>query len=328
MYIDKENVEREYQSQLLTQQGIFNICENCNQYKKLNNVWEIFHGYNNYCSLIGEKCHDLFNHHTHNICNQCLANYGEREKKRTEHNRKEGEERDYFLEQAKQFAYQRITPDKEAFLVRRNKRIAVANNLLDDQFHNYKNFCEECGGLLNSRKENWLIFLHPEDCKYVRTEILTCKVCFSFLAEKYFSKGQQDVKNSCKEVMDKDSNKEKIQEFPPDEIALHDTGRKTEVRLLFKEDIKEDDQAVEKDHQASDSFCKISKPYEINNVNLAIQENELNESKSTNRQVFGEIQWEIDSSLLVNKPFWLDPLYPQSINPFSSYSLYPVSCHA
>ena len=54
-----EQVEKEYHSQLATQQRIHNICENCNVKTKLNCIWEIFHGYNSYCSLVGDKCHDL-----------------------------------------------------------------------------------------------------------------------------------------------------------------------------------------------------------------------------------------------------------------------------
>src|SRR5581483_2084483 len=69
-WIDTEQVERDYQSQIITQQGIFNICENCNERKKLNNVWEIYHEYNSFCSLVGNKCHDMSDHHMHNVCDE------------------------------------------------------------------------------------------------------------------------------------------------------------------------------------------------------------------------------------------------------------------
>ena len=61
----------------------------------------------------------------------------------------------------------------------------------DPIYRHYKNHCEECGGLLNSRTMQWLIFLLPG---IRRQGLLTCKACFAHLAEKYFSSTDQ---NSC-----------------------------------------------------------------------------------------------------------------------------------
>ena len=59
----------------------------------------------------------------------------------------------------------------------------------DRKFPRLKNYCENCGGLINIRQVNWLIFAIPPPCSLQRSEILTCKTCFSFLAEEYYREG-------------------------------------------------------------------------------------------------------------------------------------------
>ena len=60
------------------------------------------------------------------------------------------------------------------------------NKLNDPKFPKFKNYCENCGGLINIYRLNWLIFAIPYPCAFKRREILTCKTCFSFLAEEHY----------------------------------------------------------------------------------------------------------------------------------------------
>ena len=71
-YINIEQVERDYQSKLITQQGIVMMCENCGQVTRLNNLWEEVNGLDHFCLLVGDKCFYPYEHHTHNICSNCL----------------------------------------------------------------------------------------------------------------------------------------------------------------------------------------------------------------------------------------------------------------
>src|SRR5579859_7620541 len=48
------------------------------------------------------------------------------------------------------------------------------------RFPKFKNYCENYEGL------NWLIFAISYLCTFKRKEILTCKICFSFLAKKHY----------------------------------------------------------------------------------------------------------------------------------------------
>ena len=86
------------------------------------------------------------------------------------------------------------------------------------------------------------------------------------------------------------SNGKKIQKLFLKKNTLENETYREEVRKLFK--------------------------IEINND----QRNGLTSNK---------IRSEIDLKILVNKPFWLDPSYFQSIGSFSSsHSLYGVDCRA
>ena len=60
------------------------------------------------------------------------------------------------------------------------------NNLQDHTRPKYKNYCENCGRLINIRRNNWLLFAAPPMCHWKRNEVLVCKTCFTFLAEEYF----------------------------------------------------------------------------------------------------------------------------------------------
>jgi hypothetical protein len=184
--IDKEEVEREYQSQLATQQGIFGICQNCNKKAQLQCKWEIYHGYNSYCSLIGYKCHDMSDHHTHNLCNECVKRWEIKEGKKTERRKQQEVKGINYVEKAKNWVYLNLGYEKEKYIIRRNTAMLYQNKLDDPKFPRMKNYCENCGGLINIRRVNWLIFAIPPPCPFQRSEILTCKTCFSFLAEEYY----------------------------------------------------------------------------------------------------------------------------------------------
>jgi hypothetical protein len=116
-----------------------------------------------------------------------LDKKNERDNKKFDRLRKEQQRQDQFLHDAKMYSYEKLDHKIEDFIIRRNCAILFQDKLNDERYPTYKNFCENCGGLLNSKRRNWLIFSYPPPCNYQRNDILTCKVCFSFLAEEYFS---------------------------------------------------------------------------------------------------------------------------------------------
>ena len=148
-YINVEQVEREYCSKLITQQGIVKMCENCGQIKRLNNIWENVSEVNYSCSLVGDKCYFLHEDHTHNICNECLE----------KRNYKGKSKRNEFLFEAKQFAHEQLDREEEKYIFRRNKREFMNEGLFQEKHRNYRNYCENCFGTVNSNSENWLIFV-------------------------------------------------------------------------------------------------------------------------------------------------------------------------
>ena len=155
----------------------------------MENHWEIFRGYNTPCSLIGDKCHGEFDHHTHNLCKPCFQRKTKRENKRQAKKRIQQQYEDKYLSRAKQYVYETLDYSHEQYLVRRNKRVTQQLGLLrrDPMYRHYKNHCEECGGLLNSRTMQWWIFLLPNTR---RQGLLVCKTCFAHLAEMYFSSSE------------------------------------------------------------------------------------------------------------------------------------------
>jgi hypothetical protein len=107
-HINVERVEREYQSKLITQQGITKMCENCGQVRRLNNIWENVYDEDHFCSLVGNKCFYRYEDHTHNICNECLEN----------RNYKGKGKRDEFLFEAQHYAHVQLDREDENYLIR------------------------------------------------------------------------------------------------------------------------------------------------------------------------------------------------------------------
>jgi len=174
-------------------------CEKCNILcENINEIWEIFHGYNSYCSIIGPGCYQI-DHHVHYICTACDKNI-KNSKIKWKNNNIES------YEHARQFSYDRLTYKKETYIEKQNRKFTKNNNLLREDLPRYKNSCEECGMLMNSRTQKWLYFMYPisicnnwmngyckygDSCKFrhhniKRNCILSCKNCFETLADEYF----------------------------------------------------------------------------------------------------------------------------------------------
>ena len=190
-------MERDYRSKLMTQQGIVMMCENCGQVTRLNNLWEEVDGLDHFCSLVGDKCFYPYEHHTHNVCGDCLE----------KRNSKGKGKRSDFLHEARQFAHVNVDREKEKYIIRRNRREFMNEGLYSDKHQKYRNYCENCFGKVNINSNNSLIFAFPLNCSYARTEIVTCKVCFSLLAEEHF----QEISTLEEEVVDE---REVIPESP------------------------------------------------------------------------------------------------------------------
>ncbi|GBB93690.1 hypothetical protein RclHR1_22130001 [Rhizophagus clarus] len=76
----------------------------------------------------------------------------------------------------------------ERAVVQRNVELTRDLGILDNNRPNYQNHYENCETLLNSKRENWMLFSYPPpyDQWYRLSDVLTCKTCFRELADKYF----------------------------------------------------------------------------------------------------------------------------------------------
>jgi len=159
-------------------------------------------------------------HHTHNVCDECLERIEIKRGKQNSRRRFQAQYEDLYLERAKQYAYDALSWQKEQFIVRENKRITKRRGLLKEEpmYKHYRNSCDECGGLLNSRTERWLIFVIPNQR---RPCLLACKACFSHLAEKYFSE-------------QKDKPTERIEE-PKPQPMIQEISNEEEIFPLVNE---------------------------------------------------------------------------------------------
>lgn len=204
--------------------------------------------------------------------------------------------------------------------------------MYDDHYRNYKNFCEQCGGLLNSRKENWLIFKYPLNVQYARTEIITCKTCFSFLAEEFFSRPIKEEFSP--EVEENQENQgDEIVDIPlPNadeqmlEVMQEDTNKKRrnfdlayrytqkEITYLFKANIK----VMEMD--LSGNTVNITDNMDVPHMHAMCT---LCHKNITNGDYIhdcimgfipGKIHPEMNPDYLVNTPFWKEPLMVQQEN--------------
>ena len=86
--------------------------------------------------------------------------------------------------------YEKLDFYQEKKVIRRNTAVLFQRNLNQPEYPKFKNFCEHCTGLLNTPKQNWLFFSFPTHDweNNLWNDILVCRVCFSFLAERHFKK--------------------------------------------------------------------------------------------------------------------------------------------
>ena len=121
---------------------------------QLQYKWEIYYGYNSYCSLIGYKCHDMSDHHTHNLCDECVRRWEIKEDKKTERKKQQETRGINYIEKAKNWVYLNLDYEKEKYIIRRNIAILYQNKLNDPKFPKLRNYCESCGCLINIQRVN------------------------------------------------------------------------------------------------------------------------------------------------------------------------------
>ncbi|GBB99190.1 hypothetical protein RclHR1_03440023 [Rhizophagus clarus] len=74
-FLEKNNIQGKSflccQSCNMNQKNNEEICEKCHKSALCTDEWDIYHGFNSYCSIIGDACFINDGHHTHRICFEC-----------------------------------------------------------------------------------------------------------------------------------------------------------------------------------------------------------------------------------------------------------------
>ncbi|CAB4446864.1 unnamed protein product [Rhizophagus irregularis] len=195
-------LENEKES-LVTQEENKTICEKCKQLTWCSDEWDIFHGFNSYCSILGMECFINDGHHTHQICQQCSNKIQNASKRRIRKLQAQKRKEEEILNCAYNYIWNKCNIRDKRLTILRNKELTKYLRLLDKERLNYRNHCEYCGTLLNSKTENWHLFSYPPPYDYwnLYENILTCKTCFKELAEEYFGNNEDQYQEILDEVI-------------------------------------------------------------------------------------------------------------------------------
>ena len=185
------------------EEGPKEICERCEKLDFCGNEWDIFRGFNSYCSIIGTKCYINDGHHTHRICNSCAHKLNDRHVCNAQKLQAQREEDERCINRAKQYTWEKCDYIIEERIINNNRQVTRDLRMEDKDRPKYKNHCENCGTLLNSWSQKWMLFSYPSPYNqyYVRSDILTCKTCFQELAEEYFGMEEEIYQNILTEVI-------------------------------------------------------------------------------------------------------------------------------
>ncbi|GBC00485.1 hypothetical protein RclHR1_38770002 [Rhizophagus clarus] len=123
------------------------ICERCHKSALCTNEWDIYHGFNSYCSIIEDICFINDGHHTHRICFECQQRI---EKKRCTKSQKiqvQLQKKEEIINRAKTYIWSKCDMEIERAVVQRNVELTRDLGILDNNHPNYQNHCENCGTL-------------------------------------------------------------------------------------------------------------------------------------------------------------------------------------
>jgi hypothetical protein len=178
-------------------------CERCEQVKYCKTEWNIFRGFNSYCSIIGGKCNIYDGHHTHQVCNACVYELNSRSKRNAKRLQAQKEDDERCINRAKEYIWEKCDCRIENGVILRNQQMTKDLKLKDKERPKYQNHCEHCGTLLNTYRQNWMLFSFPSpyDRYYTRSEILTCKTCFRDLSEEYFGMKEEEYQSLLSDVI-------------------------------------------------------------------------------------------------------------------------------
>jgi hypothetical protein len=113
-------------------------CERCEQVKYCKTEWNIFRGFNSYCSIIGGKCNIYDGHHTHQVCNTCAYKLNGRNRCNTERLQAQKEEDERCINRAKEYIWEKCDCRIENGVIMRNRQMMIDLKLKDKERLNTK----------------------------------------------------------------------------------------------------------------------------------------------------------------------------------------------